>query len=486
MRYQEPIYIQNNSVIRNRDLLNVNMSSDMCIFNTPLFSVSGASKLNCTGATSGTSYIISSETSIPLTFQFTANTNTFTGMSTSFKYEIYKYNGQSFPIPPVYKSNVIPYSGFTSFSSITQNIPISGLTIDGEYLIKGYYEFNACTTFLNKIGKKVDTITSNRNGKQYGLYNPDLDFYFIAIKQAESPQLLDNGSNNPIIGNLIQQVILPENFRTFKDGEEVIQEGVRTFATASNYGGNFIVTLNGLALSNNLDYTYSGNIITLNSPLEKDDVATVIYTTTGYKSIITDNIIIDNAIVSGATNNQGNEDNYYNTTTDKYELFTSVTPTEGNAIIVMINGATLANGIDYYQSKSDPKRIILEGDLMVGDVIIVAYFPKTSVVNGINTNTPYISWMIDTPPNKVNGLFTLEVGNDKTFTSLYYTGTTDYVIGSVGYGLYFNVSGSTGTNLYYRIKNEKNYETICGNILSTVAYSEVIPITIQSNSINTY
>ena len=48
MRYQERIYIQNeNSAIRNKDILNVNMSSDFCIFKAPTFDTYGATKIHC-------------------------------------------------------------------------------------------------------------------------------------------------------------------------------------------------------------------------------------------------------------------------------------------------------------------------------------------------------------------------------------------------------------------------------------------------------
>ena len=86
MRYQEPIYIQNeNGAVRNKDILNVNMSSDVCVFESPKYSLSGASKIDCTGSTSGTSYIISATTqNIPLTFDFTANTSSFVNTNALF------------------------------------------------------------------------------------------------------------------------------------------------------------------------------------------------------------------------------------------------------------------------------------------------------------------------------------------------------------------------------------------------------------------
>src|SRR5690348_5001680 len=119
MRYQERIYIQNeNKAVRNKDILNVNTSSDICIFETPVFSLSGASKLDCSsGGTSGTSYIITGSTdTIPLTFDFTANTNTFTANSATFKFEIYKYSNtiNEFLSTAVYKSPQIEYSAFSA------------------------------------------------------------------------------------------------------------------------------------------------------------------------------------------------------------------------------------------------------------------------------------------------------------------------------------------------------------------------------------
>jgi len=195
---------------------------------------------------------------------------------------------------------------------------------------------------------------------------------------------------------------------------------------------------------------------------------------------------VTSPVVSGVTNGEGSNTSYFNTTTGKYEIYTSLTPAQNGSILVMINGATLANGADYYQSISNPKRIILEGDIQVGDVISIVYFPSTNVVNGIITNNPSVSWYITTPPQLVNGLFTLEVSTGSSFTTLLSSGTTDYIVGTTLYYNSFVVTGTIGQKLYYRVKNEKNYVTICGDLVNSIAYSETIPLTIQSNSINSY
>ena len=427
----------------------------------------------CTTNT-GTSYVISTATTIPVTFQFTGNTDSFSAANGTFKYEVYKYNPSlnAFIIPPVYKSDLILYSGFSGSNSTTQALPVSGLSLDGDYLVKGYYEFDACTDFMSRLGKKVDTLTY-RSGTEFGLYNPSLDYYFAAMTASEVPTLLQNQSNTPPANQLFQQVILPPS------GETVV-------VITNFYSGDFVLTLNGLVLAPNLDYVFTGNVVTLSSATVSNDVITAIYTTSGGNNLMGDNIHVTSPVVSGVTNGEGSNTSYFNTTTGKYEIYTSLTPAQNGSILVMINGATLANGADYYQSISNPKRIILEGDIQVGDVISIVYFPSTNVVNGIITNNPSVSWYITTPPQLVNGLFTLEVSTGSSFTTLLSSGTTDYIVGTTLYYNSFVVTGTIGQKLYYRVKNEKNYVTICGDLVNSIAYSETIPLTIQSNSINSY
>lgn len=476
MRYQERIYIQNdNSAVRNRDLLNVNMSSDMCVFESPLFNVSGATKIDCTGNTGTTGvYIIGTATTIPFEFQFTANTDTFTATNATFRYEVYEYfpDGQIFTVPPVYQSSFIDYSGFSGTNTTIQNIPIEDLVLDGDYLIKGYYYFDACTDFLNRIGKKVDTLTY-RSGTEFGLYDSDLDYYFVAISEADVPKLVVNSSNTPVSNRLFQQVIIPE-------------VGTTNVVITNGFFGQFVVTLNGLVLANGYDYTYTGNVVTLSAATSYEDIITIIYTTEGGNNFVADNIDVTSAIVSGATNGEGSNNPYFNTTTGKYEVYTTVAPIEGGTILMMLNGATLANNIDYYQSTSNPKRIILEGDLSIEDLITLVYYPNTNVVNGLTINNPFITWSIDNPPQAINGEFVLEVSTGSTFSNFYSTGVTEYVVGQTLYYKTFVASGTVGTQLYYRVKNHKSYETLCGQIVESIAYSETIPIIIQSNAINSY
>ena len=473
MRYQELIYIQNaHSGVRNRDILNVNMSSDICIFNPPLFDITGATKIDCTGTTA--SYVVSSATTIDLGFVFTANTSSFSAYNTTFSYEIYKldHSLSAFTPTPVYKSSIIDYSAISGTNSVAQYVPISDLILDGDYLIKGYYNFDMCTDFGKRLGKKIDT-HNYRYGTEYGLYNSESDYYFMAMFAAEKPIFMASASNTPPAGKLFQQVITPN-------------AGTKIFAVNYGVSGNFIVTLNGLVLANNYDYTFNGNLVTLSAETVSEDIITIIYTTSGGYNFIADNIDVNTAVVSGGTGNEGTNLTYYNTTTGKYEVYTQSVPQDGGSVIIMINGVVLANGVDYYQSTSNPKRFILEGNIMVGDMITLAYFPTVSVINGLITNNPMVTWTVNNTPQTNNGVFTLQVSTANTFSTIYTSSTVNYVANQKFYWTTFNVSGAIGSQYYYRVKNEKNYTTICGQVVTDIAYSDIIPIVVQSNAINSY
>ena len=502
MRYQERIYPQTNvSALRNKDINVFNMSSDICIFNAPTYYISGATTLDCTvlsaTSVSGYSHIISGETqTIPLNFVFTSNTATFTANSATFNYKLFKYeeNTSTFTAIPTYTSENITYTSLTN-SATTQLIPSTGLTLDNDYMIKGFFKFSACTEYMGRLGSIIDT-ARYVGGTEYGIYNKNLDYY-ISVVQAAAPPIFNYNSSNSVTNASLQQGYLPINYYTIYPNinPDTINAAQVDYTQQSNtiigiptiVDNPFILTLNGLVLAPELDYTYSGgSVVYMNAPLVPEDIVTIIYTASAPNTIKNDIFQVNTAIPSGATNTQGGYSVFYNTTTGKYELFMSAKPIDFSKVLVMINGAVLANGIDYYQSTSNPKRIILNGDLVLDDIITISYFPD-GVVGDIITETPQASWSITPSPTKVNGYFTFQLATDVDFTNIVYTSTTDYYVGIPFYSINYPLSGYTyGDKLYYRVKNDKNYKTICGNIINSYAYSETIPITIATNTINSY
>jgi hypothetical protein len=631
MRYQERIYIQNeNRGVRNKDILNVNMSSDICIFSSPTFNVSGATKVQCgsiefdagdfnidttliqvqeacglseiclsattwvtklytdgelasedeffvtsiytgtpttiqltnsiqnclleanysyektdtifkvykpygvkdieidvcisfyaqtactantcvnlcrnvfTGTfsnidnTSNGVYVLNNTaTTIPLFFDFTGNTSTFLETNANFKFEIYKFieSSRVFKLPAEYRSGLYEYFSFSGTNQLLVNIPLSGLNLDGEYIIKGYFESNLCTDFLRRLGRTLDT-SVYKLSTEYGIYNPDTDFYFLAIREAERP-VFDGSSSDEVINSpitLYQQVIYVD---FTKEGNEPLDENDisestlyertgSTFVLSSEYIGDVVVTLNGLSLAKDLDYTLSGQVLTFIGPISNNDVITIVYTRTTTNTLISNTISVNTAIPSGQTNTQGTSKYFYNTTTGKYEVYTNNEPFNGTAIMVMLNGVTLLNNIDYYQSTTNPNRIILNGTLMVGDIVTIIYYPKAIVINGITQLNTFIGWAIDNPPIAENGVFSLEYSTTPSFTGYTVSDLVPYQVGVSSYSGLLTLTGSAGTNLYYRVRNTKNYESICGDLIESIAFSEVVPITIETNVINAY
>jgi len=472
MRYQEPIYT-NSGIYTNRTTSNVNMSSDMYIFETPIYNMDNAIKINCGGSVTGGIHILNPTlTTISINFNITNNFDSIIDTNAKFRYEVYKYSDllNEFSATPVYKSIEFEQDSFTSLNTLSDDIPIDKLGIDGEYLIKGYYRFENHTDFLKKIGKTVDT-RSYIHGKEYGIYNSEYDYYFAAINQAQIPLFTQNNSDSPQIGGLTQQVFIPT-------------DGQTQFLSQTGLSSQFIVTLNGLVLSLGYDYSYSDNLITLNEPTYPDDIISIVYSSVGGIKLVSDSIVIESPILSGITDNQGFELVYFNTTSEKYEIYTSIN--SNGSVMVILNGVTLAENLDYYKSITNPNRLIFNGDLLFGDIVTMIYYPNTGVSMGLSTRTPEITWKIDKAPSKINGFFILEVALDKEFSNIHYSGETEYVIGSNYYSHVFDLQGQFGTKLYYRVINNKRYETICGEIIDDSIVSEIISIVIATNSINSY
>ena len=427
-----------------------------------------------TSASTGVYFFNQTGSTFGLSFIFTGNTTSFSS-NTTFKYSIFKYdpNIGGFGTPAIYNSNEIEYSTISATSSVTITISSSTLNLDGDYLIKGYFIYDACTDILNRLGVKIDTSQFN-NGNQYILYNEDTDYYFVAITSAATPTII-GGLTNTANGRLFGFSMFP------------VSNGQTGMTFTVNFIDDPIVALNGLVLAKNFDYVISGHSVTFISGLMTTDVITMIGSVgSSTYGIHNDLITITNPITSGVTGGEGNNSVYYNTTTGKYEVYTLLTPSNGNQIIITLNGVVLAPNIDYYQSISNSKRFILEGVVMVGDVINLYYLPTTNIVGNIYANTFGINWSISIVPQAVNGQFVVEVSTGNTFTTLLTSATTSYQIGVSNYNAIVTLSGTNGQTIYYRVKNIKDYRNITGDIIESIAYSETIPIIIASNALNSY
>ena len=234
------------------------------------------------------------------------------------------------------------------------------------------------------------------------MYQSYKDFHFISFTKADVP-IMESGNNetNQPVGSInVQSSILSG------DNSEIIMP---------NTTSSFIISLNGITLAENLDYKISTvstsgtslnpiKILELSGETVDGDILTYGLINSGNeKNISFDNYIIETPIISGGTNNQGNNSVYYNTNTGRYELYTKYDIKENNDIILTLNGVTLANNIDYFLSNTNKKRIILMGSLIMGDIINIFYNDGGPKVGDLYNETLNVSWSITPHLLKIMG-----------------------------------------------------------------------------------
>lgn len=422
-------------------------------------------------------YMNSSTDTIDFTFNFVNNISSFDD-STVFKYRIYKLNEKgAFDSRPNFRSDSFLYSTFKDTNSLDSTVFVRDLIEEGEYLIKGFYAYDVCTEFGSILGLRNDT-SSFISGDEYGIYDKKFDYYFILFNYAVPPIFSTVSPTDREAGRLRVATLIPED------------DGVTSVA----YGdplNNAYIALNGLILSKGNDYTLNvmdnSTVINFSDKVYTTDVISVVYVAPGDDMPKIDTYRISTPIPQGGTGQQGDNDVFYNTDENKYEVYTTLNPTNNNDISVTLNGVTLTRNIDYYQSISNPKRVILEGNLSDDDVVNVIYHTNEDVIDGVYTNNPIITWTI-TDQEVINddGEFYVEVARDDKFNNVIYSNTVNYEENRESYSDTLTVTGSLNETLYYRVKNIKKYITIKGSIIKDIKESEVVPIQIRSNAINSY
>ena len=143
----------------------------------------------------------------------------------------------------------------------------------------------------------------------------------------------------------------------------------------------------------------------------------------------------------------------------------------------------------HFSSTSDASRLIIEGNLQIGDILEAFYTPSASVIGYIYTNRPTIAWRILSEPINDEGRFVVEftTEDDPDFENIVYSFTTPYVIGNKSYSLETYLENAQAGDIFlYRIKNEKFYKPKMGEIIYRYAYSDVVKVEIATNIEESY
>ena len=413
-------------------------------------------------------------------FEFLVNNvnDVITPKNLSYYGEIYSYDNTN----KIFTKNSlqtisIPYENLSGNSGNTVVISTS-IIGEGEFLIKSYWEYNINTLISKQQKIRKSSLNSYKRGELYGLYVPETDWYFISLFESEKPLFSNNIAPTPGgINNLTVKTVITESGKT----EYLVSDLSEP-----------IVSFNGSVLAKNIEYSAitTGNrkIKLLFEPLG-GQILTYAYVSNGsVNDLIGDIYTISDVITSGVTNTQTeNERVFYNTTENKYEFYLISKPV--NDIVISINGSVLAKNIEYYKSSSNGRRIILEENLKITDIIECFYTPSSPVNGEILTNSPNISWNINNSPLSNDGIFTVEFSDitDKEFNTILYSGVTSYIVNQKTYNKVVTLTNATaGDKFVYRVKNEKFYHPISGETIYSVNYSDINEIEITSNSGNAY
>jgi hypothetical protein len=415
-------------------------------------------------------------------FQFDLLVNNINGVietnKLSYYGEIYKYNSntQVFNNSALYNFS-LPYETLTANTGNTIFIPSLNIG-EGEFLLKSYWNYDVNTLLAKQQLVRKNSLDTYKRGNLYGIYYPETDWYFINIFSADKP--LFNNSVAPS----------PPSLNTFTVSTQFTNSGQTDYFIDGL--SDPIVSYNGSVLAKDIEYsaitTGATPFIRLSfSPLDNQILTYAFISNGKTNDLLADTYPITSPISSGVT--QSTSDRvFFNTTTLKYEFYLTSSP--ATDVVLSLNGSILSKDIEYYRSISDNRRIILENNLNVGDVLEAFYVPNAAINGGISTNTPIISWSINSAPStEIYGRFTVEItsSTDIEFQSVIYSEIVDYELNQKTYSKMITLTNAVaGDKFIYRVKNEKFYTPIIGETIYDVSYSDVNKIQILTNAGNAY
>lgn len=480
----ENIVYQNDCMSRGRAINNFNERSDLYTFTLPTFFISGGTKIQTGTTTASTGvYIVDTLSSLTFNAIFSANNiyDLFFVNSNGIKFELYQrvnQNNYSFSPNSILNTEYFVKNNFssylTSYSSVTFTYDLS--SYEGEFLIKGLYKWKNFTYFGNLVGLNYYE-NNGFNLFPYALYNSERDYYFIYLKRAEKPQ---------IFSNTIQSTTLPlfvYSITPSCDGQTGFPLPTNSLSISTN---SLLVTVNGIVLSTS-EYYYSGGTLYIDGGtiLSTDTITIVSSNDINTPPIYTESYQI--TTIPNTTYPSVGQKVIYNTDTNKYEYWLDYNTT--NQPVITVNGQVLSNGIDFYVSSSNSRRMIFEGTLVVGDIITAFYNSIMKGNNFITTNQYTLYWSIPNAPLSSSGYFLVELANygDTNFNNPVFSGIALYSEKQTSYSINMYFSGGTyGQKYLSKVTNYKNYYTLLGELIQTNNSSDVITLTIGTNALNNY
>jgi hypothetical protein len=453
---------------------------DTCVTGTPVCSKIIHTGITCDYFTCDGIHNLSEQDSFDLTFVITGGTD-YTGYTGQFCYELYNKDnfiltGETTITPtPIYQK-CIDFSAITS-TTFTETL-YSGIDVP---ILENEYKLFTYTSF--KPNECVTNFTFNIY-LQNPTFNYDNDWYIVTLTNPEKP-LFEEIQGSVVGGSLYTQVFSVAPGQTEYQLDQVPN------------GGEIILNVNGITLTNGSDYTLNYSllpqgpvIVTLNQPLDStNDTLTVTYITPGdptqllpsNTTLYSIETMVVTGITTGTTASTVNILNY-NDVSDVYEFFTQYDLLGSLPPKITLNGITLTENIDFFKSNVVSNKIIFHpsvgNNLVLNDVISVIYFKQDNLLfdgnlGKLGSNDVEIKWFVNDTTEK-QMVFNVEIteSTDTGYTgNNIITGTTEFVENQSSYSLLFEDVPVNNTYIY-RVCAIKTYKTLTNDELITTECSD--------------
>lgn len=515
------------------NIYNIGNQVGVCneVFMDPLYYMDGTIKPTtgytttaCSGYTTGDTYSVSGCSAVynlseiddfGITFNITGNT-AYTGYTGQFCYHTFDlFNlGQDIDYITQFDSvisNCFDYSGITG-NTIVDTIGVDKLPYaDAQYFIQDYNKFftQECPT---KLLINTFDLTTQFTADTYSN-----GWYFVTTINPESATITQN-DNIDLSDNA---VLRTENIELF--------EGMTTVFTIKGtpLNNEMIVHVNGIQLLNGVDWEsisgQTGAFEILTGELEPTkDILTVTYLTLINQASLGDidvgsefpdiynlneiylklDSFIVNSITTGtttATTITTTPIVNYNPTKNRQEILLTAPIRSLSSIIFVVNGVRLTKNIDYYISRTDNRKLILDVNTIIklDDDISIFYYTDESEfyteLGYFRTDTPTIEWNVPISYSAYtsdNGKFLVQVTtrDDNQFLTPVQQKFVDYEQGVYDYTTELDpLPTNLGQKFLVRVYFFKDYHILFDNVITTRSVSNIASFSINSEYIeNTY
>jgi hypothetical protein len=468
----------------------------------PLVTMSGATKISHDSKEYDIYYSEDIATGINIGMNFIDNTVELRNNKAYAKYGVYPYvpeSGEFEPTSLITKifdnlTDIVPGAGGFGVKT-TDNISLGSLPTQNywEYCIKPSFIFKdkledvfyAGCRKIKKDGESnlwFDTLNINRTSeKQYGIYNPDNDYYFIVVTKPEITNIQtetvlhqDDGSCD--LHNQQVTAISGSSASYTTDSVAIISGKTWTSPLTYPNGGNMLVTVNGLTLFKSSDstmvdgdFTTDGYTISIRKDtLEDGDIINMFYVP---NSTGRSNYVQQLTVGSAVTTNNESELYYHNI---HYRINLDYPPL--GSVGLVWNGTVLYSEIDFKlinTSTIEITSVEYPTGLEEGDRISLFYFTKLTVSGIASIKSPEVKVQQNT---NVRNNETVELLVFDTSATTVYTETKFLKRGLSGpQDLTFTMDLPGPGDYTYQVASTREYPLISGDMITTQNQTEKVP-----------